>query len=794
MIFLVIFPTIMILGSLAMNARGGPYIPEPHPNNKWHWGVDEGDHLYFESEFILTNTSTGEIYSMWKDIWIYNITSIGNVTVDWLGTTLVSQVNASQCYYNITSAEFESYGYESEIALFGYNSTDPINYRIRAGQMGMPFILPINGTSGLDVDFLDDVINETFYYPMAQLGVFNAFDHYQSNPINNWIYFSNSTDGFFSSGFYYDNGTLNTGTAYLSVNMGGSIVLINATMTQVFDPSITDEITWGVTVGDTFIYDWYEGIDWIDDAMEVLVNITDISPTMFNKTKNSFSEDSILMAYEVVYADLFLWNGTLYEQVEWNIPIGAANNFYPQYFDEDGPSPFNFVYPNNFMLEDFQFMWNSDTLRIWDAPFDQIYYSENGFFESLVVNSTSNDYVRNVVEKTTGIVQSNTVVGDGYIMHYEIKTQTLVDWSLNIGSMIYYKDNGDEFRDIRATIMGSYTVFVNMTALIQDYATMGIFITLPGTQPELQFYSYLEAMYEVWDSTSQSWVMESYNIFAIANIFWAISPLSFQFGPPLLMPEGTTSAQLTGIFEMFGSIYDDITYSPGRVLLRNTTLNRELDFRFDETSGRVTMMYGWASTPGSGSEWNYMSIYPKFHQALPPGPHSFTLNTDFPSGVTVTVDVDIGPVSAGAALIYNYFPMNPVNVSLPNGTAIAYFDQLFANYSAISGNVTMTITLPSSIDVNEMILFFYAFNMSGTYEWDPAPPDFYLNSVTFVNATNSIIIEMEPFMFQRGIISAMAYMTPEEVLGEIPGYDLFLLSLMVVIVSGFIIRKIRKQK
>ncbi|MHA2392549.1 MAG: hypothetical protein ACXAEX_11455, partial [Promethearchaeota archaeon] len=654
--------------------------------------------------------------------------------------------------------------------------------------------LPINGSSGVDVDFLDDVINETFYYPMGQFGAFNAFDHYESNPVSNWIYFSNSTDGFFSSGYYYDNGTLNNGSAYLLANMGDGPVTINATMTQVFDPDITDELQWGVSVGDTFIYDWYEGSDWIDDAMEVVVNITDISPAMFNKTKNGFSDEPIQMAYEVVYADLFLWNGTVYEQVEFNIPIGIANNFYPQYFDEAGPNMFNFVYPNNFMMEDFQFMWNSDTLRIWNAPFDEIYYSENGFIESLVVNSTSNAYVRNVVDKTTGIVQSNTMVQSGNIMHYEIKTQTLVDWSVDIGTMIYYKDNGYEFRDIRATIIGTYTVFVNMTALIEDYSTMGISMTLPSGQPELQFYSYLEAMYEVWDSVSQSWIMDSYNIFAIANIYWAISPLSFQFGPPLLMPEGTTNAELTGIFDMFGSIYDDISYTSGRVLLRNTTLNRELDFRFDETSGRVTMMYGWANTPGSGSDWDYMSIYPKFHQALPPGPHSFTLSTNFPSGITINVDVDIGPTAPGAALIYNYFPMNPVNVSLPEGTAIAYFDQLFANYTVINGNVTMTIVLPTSIDVTEMILFFYAFNMSGTLEWDAAPPDFYVDYVTFDNATNSIIIKMEPFMFTKGIISALAYITTEELLGEIPGYDLFLLSLMIVIVSGLIARKIRKKK
>jgi hypothetical protein len=756
LIFLVLFPIIMILGSSIINVRGGPYVPESHADNGWHWDVDVGDHMYFEGEFILTNASTGEIFSMFKTIWIYNITSIENVTIDWLGTHEFSQVNTTQYYYNVTSDELEDYGSSEEIALFGYNSTDPITHRIRAGQGGMPILLPINGSNALEVDVLDDIINETFYYPMSQFGAFNAFDYYESTPISNRIYFSNSTDGFFSAGFYYDNGTLNTGSAYLKVEMGAGPVLVNATMTQVFDYDITDEVQWGVNVGDTFIYDWFEGSSWIDDAEDVLVNITNISDIMLEKTKNGFSEDPIQMAYQVVYADLYLWNGTDYEQVEWDIPVGIANNFYPQYFDMGGPNPYNFLYPINFGKDDFLFMWNNDTLRIWNAPFDEVYYSENGYFESLVLNSTGNAFIRNIVNKTTGIVQSNLMVQNGNIFHFEIKNQTLVDWSVNIGDSVYYKDNGEEFRDIKATIIGTYTVYVNMSAMIADYSTMGITMTLPTGQPEFQFFSYLEALIEVWDADTQSWTPDTTRPWAIANIYWPISPISFQFGPPVLMPEGTTSSELGPIFDFFGDIYDDISYSPGQVVLRNTTLNRELNFHFDEVSGRVTMMNGWSNDPGPGSDWNYMSLYPKFYRPLNIGSNSFTANTNFPiTGLTVNINVSVG--ATGTALIYNYFPMNPVNVSVPEGIPLAYFDQLYSNFTAISSNVTMTVTLPLSINVSEMIFYFYAYNMSGTLEWDAAPPDFYDDYVTFLHTTNSIILKMEPFTFNRGILSAMAY-------------------------------------
>ena len=264
LIFIVLFPALMILSSLVTNVRGGPYVPESHADNGWHWDVDVGDHMYFEGEFILTNGSTGEIFMMYRDLWIFNITSIENVTIDWLGTHQFSQVNATQHYYNVTAAELEDYGPSSEIALFGYNNSDPITHRIRAGQNGMPLLLPINGSSGLEVDVLDDIINESFYYPMSQFGGFNAFDYYESTPSSNRIYFSNLTDGFFSTGYYYDNGTLNTGSAYLKIEMGEGSILFNISMTQVFDYYITDEVQWGVNEGDTFIYDWYERFGTIE--------------------------------------------------------------------------------------------------------------------------------------------------------------------------------------------------------------------------------------------------------------------------------------------------------------------------------------------------------------------------------------------------------------------------------------------------------------------------------------------------------------------------------------------------
>ncbi|MFX0043355.1 MAG: hypothetical protein ACFE8L_10620 [Candidatus Hodarchaeota archaeon] len=761
LILLITIPSLLALSSLMTNVQGGPDdIPVAHPDNAWHWEVAEGDQIYFEGEFILTNATTGEIYMMFRDIWIYNITDIGNVTIDaGYGVRDYSQINATRCYYNSTAGEIEAYdSYPQELALFGYHDADPIQHKYRAGYNGMAFVLPINDTA-IDVDLLAGILNESFYgSPMYQMA-FNSFDNYTTGP-GNRIYFYNTSDHYFADAYYYDNGTLDVGTAYLSANMGGTghLTYINATMKQVFDYNITDEVEWGVNVGDVLYYDAIENEYTIDDAMDMKLNITAFPNILFNKTKNGFSEEEpVYMVYQTVFADRFMWNGTDYEYMD-NVMIGSANNFYPQYYDDaaqDGVMPF--IWPINVPMEDIEFMWNNDTLRIWESLiFDEVYIYENGYYDFYLRNSTGVEYVRINVSKATGVAQSFLMFSMYNFMYFQLKTQTLVDWSVNIGDIIYYKENGEEFTDIRITILGTYTYYVNMTFLIQMYNSMGIPVTLPSGQPEYQFFSYLLASIERWDPSTESWDFDDVRPFAIANIYWPISPLSFEMGPPLLMPEGTTSSELTDIFDMFGGIYDEITYGSGFVTLRNSTLDRTLYFYFDEISGRVTMMYGWANTPGPGSEWNYMSYYPKFYEAFGPGNYVIQLESDFITDITIDLEFNVTIGGPGIEYIYNYFPMNPVNVSLPKGTPLGYFDQLIINYGLIQpNNITMTFTFPISIDLAENDIFFFGFNMSGTYEWDEAPPEFY-DTIVYNYVANSLTLNSTAFG-PRGMISAMSY-------------------------------------
>lgn len=773
-----------ILGQFIPITSAGPYVPEENVYNGWHWEVSEGDQLYYEVEFILSNASTGEVNQMFKDIWIYNVTSIENVTLDWHGLNEFSQLNATQYFYNASCDELEAYDQSSELALFGYNDSDSMmKHKYRAGYNGMAFILPLNGSNTLQVDILDDILNETFYYPMGQTS-YSQYDHYESDPVENRIYFSNSTDHFFLDGYYNNNGTLKSGTAFLMADMGEGLVHINATLKQVFDYNITDELEWGVTIGDEIYYDLFEGSYWIDDAEDVKVNITDISNIMVEKSKNSFGDSPVYMMYQAVFADIYAWNGTEYELESTDEIIGIANNFYPQYFDTVGPI-MTFLYPSNFGIEDFEFMWNNDTLRIWETPFDEIYYLENGYFESILINSTGNSFANVKVNILTGLVESYLVKQDSYLLYYEIKTQTLVDWTLNVGDSFYLKRNGDEFEDLRVSIYESHSVFVNMTELVNELGSMGIPLTVPSEQPELQFFSYLEAEFELWDITTESWVWDDYGIIAIANIYWPISPLIFEAGgPPILMPENTEGSDLENLFDMFSPVYDDITYSTDYVMLRNSTLNRALTFNFDPTSGRIIMMHGWMNTPIPGSEWTYASMYPKFNEALSTGINQFTLQSDFMLDITVDIELNVSIGGPTPQYIYSVIPFNPVNITLPNGTALVFFDQLITNYGLIDGNITFTITFPSSIDLSQTKLFFFAFNMSGTNQWDSPPPEFY-DAIIYDYGSNSIIFEVEPWG-PNGMISAFAYIDLSQVPG-IPGYEpIFIFGFIIVAILSII--------
>jgi hypothetical protein len=165
------------------------------------------------------------------------------------------------------------------------------------------------------------------------------------------------------------------------------------------------------------------------------------------------------------------------------------------------------------------------------------------------------------------------------------------------------------------------------------------------------------------------------------------------------------------------------------------------------------------------------------------------MNSDFITDMTVTVNLNVSIGLPTPEYIYNLLPYNPVNVSVPEGTPLAYFDQLITNWVHINGNITMTMTLPSSIDLNEIELRFYAYNMSGTLEWDEAPSYIY-NQIIYDYGTNSFTIETPPFPW--GVISVISYISTPAEEPIIPGYNVLIFVIGIIVISALLIKWKRK--
>jgi len=792
LILLAVLVTTINLSMLFTSVKAGPYVPEEHINNGWHWGIDVGDELYWEVEMILTNASNDEVTMMFRDIWIYNITSIENVTTDWLGVNEFSLVNASQYYFNDTEKELESYGDPMEFALFGYNNLDTIKHKYRAGNGAAPYILPLNGTNNIEVEVLDDILNESFYGPLS-VNRFNQFDGYSSIALDNSMLFTNSSDGYYLYLEYgATDGVAEYAEGYMKIEMGESM-LINFTIQRVMDYDITDEVEWGVEVGDTIYYDWYEGGDSYKDAKVEIINITDM---MLPKSNNGFMEEDISMIYQVVFANLSIWSGTDYILDIGNLPIGMANNFYFQYFDEGSTGAYNFLIPNNTLKEDIEFVWNLDTLQLLGLPFDQVEVVENGNFEFIVSNSTNNFRVKQTIEKSTGIVQTYMVQESGDVQLYiEIKNMTLVDWDLEIGDVVYYKHNSQDGEIYnRATIIATDGEFVNLT--IWEEISGGLFTKIPG-QPELQFFKIVIAELEEFNEVTGTWQSNGDYIFLEANTYWPISPYAM-YGPtipPLFIPLGFTGEDVENLLGVFSDVFDEMTFTEDRVNLRNSTIGKDYDIYIDISTGQITFLGGWMNMPGGDdTTWMYMAIYPMHNETLHSGTNSISVEINDAISELAVANIDIITNNTGIEVVNAILAYNPTNTSITNGTVIYYNDLLISNTTGLE-NLTFYIKFDESFDLNNYNLTFWAWNMSGNNEWEAAPPeatDMFVYDYTDNSLT--IIFPVGGGSGPISIIMAVSYIyTGSE--EAIPGFPfLMILGFLSLSAIALIIKQKKKVK
>ena len=786
LILILIFPTILSLGTFITDVRAGPEIPENDPKNDWHWGVDVGDKLMFEIEMVVTNM-TSEVTNMYRNTEIYNITSIDNVTGDLYGFypfQNFSVVMIDLLWEDSVGVLSASPVTDRPFAAFGYNKTlDKEFFQAGEGFIA-PMVFPINDTI-LDVALMADIYNETSLDPLTkQMGIFNIFDDYSVDTFNNEIYFQNTTDDyFFRASYYPNNGTMKDFDGYYEMNMGQKF-LINVTGKRIFEHDITDDVVWGVNPGDIIYYNVNQTGS---GAFLTKIEVEGFSQSVYWSRNWTMYSLEWPMVFENVIVTMSTWNGTGWEEIISSSPFVAANNYYPMCFPlmESLEGKSGFIMPTSATLDDFEFLINNNTQRItgW-FPFDQIYFDVSGNILNMTMIQTGSQMVYAIYDFTTGFIDLQVGYYMGDLVNYFERVDELLEWEIDIGDVLYFKQNiNDDLQEVRLTITSINQTFIDMS-------TTGF--PLPTGQPNFQFFTEIYAEFAQWHKDDEMWYTYGEMLFAAANEYWPISPFAMSTFP-LYFPEGTVATDFQILFDMLAFMWDYTIYSPGQIIMRNTTANKELQMHFDETTGRMTYLGG---DNMMGPDWFYMSVYPEYIVHLDTGTTNyFILQSDFSIDATVIVNIDTATGGPGVDYLYALLPFNPIGIPLPNGTALLYMDTKITDHTQIVGNVSMTVGLPSSLDLSTLEIFLYAWNMSGTSEWDEPPPDFWY-LVTFDYSANSITFEF-PMDSPWAVISAMSYQVreePEDGEPEIPGFDLYLISLMIIVISAIVIKRKLKRK
>ncbi len=784
LIIVIIIPMMMVFSTFLTNAKADTYIDvENYGDDQWHWGVDEGDMIMFEIEFVISDPGTGNLIQQFKDLMIFNISSIENVTKLVSGLELVfSQVNSTRLYYNSSLDTLEPLDDDTQmIAEFSLNNSHPVlPYHYKSEMNVIPLLLPLNSSNVIEWANMTNILNDTMYSYMAD-GNFSRFDMFGFNRTDDSLWFRNSTHGYYIEASYYNlnNGTIKEAKGSILAPFGDDDdpMMLNFTAVRVFDYNITDEVVWGVDVGDTFIYDFaekhFDNTTYDDGPMggEIKVEISKFNETTFWLEGNGFGDDTNPMVFQCVYADVYFWNISLnsFDLREPNYLIGAANNFYPVLIRE-GPQ---FIIPISATQEDFEYVFNPELLQNRNMPFDDmsiVWGSSIIHFE--MWNSTGSDIVKLRINATNGVFMNYLMSSEWDFTYYELKNMTYIDWAVDVGDQFYFKEFGREGeREIRVTVVGFGYFFDNLSFFFKEFAEM----PLPAGQPELQFFSVVMGIIHQWDREMEMWIPDygpspppndltggpaqappMIQPIAAANKYWAIAPPMLNKGPPILLPNGTTGydPEFQNLFDLMGNSFDEISYGLDWAFLRNSTVNTHMQYNFSATTGMTTLIRGWMYNYDEylgHNVWDYFSAYLETSVNLLTGLNTIPLLNLFGSDLNITVKISVsGPSSK---FIYALNSINPVDIDLPLGDALGYLDLKVTNHSLLTENLTLIIEFPSYVDLNTYYPYFWAWNMGGSNNWDGAPQEFY-NAIIYNYVANSVEFELPmggPLMILVGL-------------------------------------------
>jgi len=338
----------------------------------WNWSqelydlVDDGDDnnlLIYEMFGEMSGTpdpELGEFEIPFVQHNILNITGIEVVNKEWTfeegvgeGTDDFNQINSTLLYWqpDIGGLEQDTDVGTFTLAEYCFNQSRDLQmlYTVSLYTLMIPIIVPLRWDE-LYLKTIGLSINETFYSSnFSKEAGFPIWDEIYSNPIDRTLIFNETTSDYYMELKYFDNGTLEEADFLTKFEFGDDgetqMVELELRADRKYDVNTTDEVEWGVEVGDSY----YFGSNFPDGGATLEVNITitkfnqsavntlDLVP--FGDGNGNGGDDPLSvmfyswLTWENVWADVWIWNATGESSGEWmyvgEILIGAANNYYP---------------------------------------------------------------------------------------------------------------------------------------------------------------------------------------------------------------------------------------------------------------------------------------------------------------------------------------------------------------------------------------------------------------------------------------------------------------------------------
>lgn len=378
----------------------------------------------------------------------------------------------------------------------------------------------------------------------------------------------------------------------------------------------------------------------------------------------------------------------------------------------------------------------------------------------------------------------------------DYNTTKTIDWNVTVGETYYYGDMHGEYR---------YQIIAINESHVEQYSL--------GTKPFPSWimFTNIWATFWTWNVDSQSWEYNYTTIIGAANDYYLLGPGKYKeyFGIYdeknkgfLCGPKGVTAVELAdALIPMFSEMkLDTIEIADSwHFSIINSTGPNYLNVYYNVTTGTVLFIESYSEWSGGSDSWVFFA---KHNVSLASGTNIFTITSEFITGINASMTMN---TTAGSSFLYSGMNINPTNVTL-NETGLFYLDFMAVDYAVISGT-SIKVTLPRAINVETIAfnLWWWGIQNAGKhpYMWDVLSSE--AIKQTIVNGTeNSITIIFNSSPGPMVGILALSYNVPADAPktpppdvtpppgAEIPGYDIWVMLSVIMMVSVIYIHKKRR--